>query len=128
MTGNPQLIERQETLLGQARNCRDLAHFLRTDPRVEGHFDMDQFFYDPQDVWGSSADIERNPKVLHKCGTTACGGGWAIYLRLAKNIDDLPNAFGVQAVGGDIFGTTPRTPQEEALVLEDHAERLEARV
>lgn len=52
----------------QAENCRILAEFLRTDPRVreEGRFDMRSWV---------GRDWEGDPSL--SCGTAACAAGWA---------------------------------------------------
>lgn len=53
-----------------------LADFLET-PEVAEHFNMEYSFY----IGRSDVDTEDNAReALHKCGTAACIGGWAIAL------------------------------------------------
>jgi len=128
MSGNPTLTERQETLLMQAKNCRDLAHFLSTDPRVEGHFAMHAFCHVPGES-AHSGTLATRPEILHSCGSTACAGGWAIYMGIIRNVDELYKAFGLGDSGsGNIFGSAPRSRHAEARILERHARRLEAQL
>lgn len=130
MTGKPPLDERQQTLLRQAKNCRDLAHFLRTDLRVEGHFWMGWWFTDGHDT-ASTRLFD-----LRKCHTSACAMGWAMEIGLipVTNLDEYTNPngewFGCEntITWHTLFGTADRTPQEEALVLEEHATELEGQV
>jgi len=120
----PPLTEGQELLLTQAQNCRDLAHFLRTDPRVEGHFDMRGWTFGV-----------KNGEMPLACDTTACAIGWAWALGMCD-----PHAYNWERQGRDAFASEvdewehvfaakhKRTSQEEAQVLEAHATKLEARV
>jgi len=130
MIGLPVLDKRQKTLLKQAKNCRDLAHFLRTSPRVKEHFSMHSFCDSVENPGASSSTIARTPDVLHVCKTTACAGGWAIYMGIVRTIEGLDKAFGINTIQEDnwIFGGIKRTAQREATVLETHASTLEARV
>ena len=53
-----------------------LADFLET-PEVAEHFDMEYSFY----IGNSRVSSEDNAReALHKCGTAACIGGWAVAL------------------------------------------------
>ena len=127
MTGNPQLTETQETLLRQAKNCRDLAHFLRTDLRVEEHFNINSYF---------SGLVE--PVAFHdlkQCNTAACAIGWALLFNILDDVLDSPETFGTNLFHEDwqyLFDpaamdgrVSKRTPQEEAIILEAHADKLE---
>lgn len=137
MTGKPPLDERQQTLLRQAKNCRDLAHFLRTDPRVEGHFFIHTYYKGI-----SCQDTEVTFKELEVCGTAACAIGWGILLGITNNLDT-PKDFGTDDFGKGwqhlfdpvaLLNRTKdarianRTSKEEALVLEEHATKLEAQI
>jgi len=128
MSGNPTLTERQKTLLRQIKNNRDLAHLLRTNPRVKGHFDMQWFGHSPHGYLSSRTIVSR-PEILHECKTTACAAGWAIYTGIIGRVVELHEAFGLTGIQhSHIFGTTPRTRQAEARILERHARSLEAQL
>ena len=125
---DPPKTEAQKLLLKQAKNCRELAHFLRTDPRVEGHFDMINWARCASGLNIGVCDLHMS--TLEECGTTACAIGWANAMGLCK-----------MTWGYSEFGTYDeddwthlfhqdhkRTSHEEAQVLEAHATKLEARV
>jgi len=127
MTGNPQLTEKQETLFKQAKNCRDLAHFLRTDPRVEKHYDQN-FVLARNGIYLDSSGIMDKAEFLKECNTTACGLGWgrAIWPQMTTS----QYWFGASDPYDwqDLFGPSDRTAQEEALVLEAYADKLEIQI
>ena len=122
----PTFTKRQELLLKQAQNCRDLAHFLRTDPRVKGHY-SGYYRFRGIDNWTDKEEIL-------ECNTTACAGGWAYIAGIIPEPWDSKDDeyFGVgkplSPVYSHVFGARNRTPQEEAQVLEAHATKLEAQV
>ena len=119
-----------------------LADLLETVPPAK--FDMRWWLIDPTDLSKDDVNVD---ELGEECGTTACAGSWACFLfrdegltmasdaegrmpmyngefgtrALATFFDLTWNGSGDAADAGNLFGSTPRTPQEEAALLREVA-------